>query len=165
MKKFIFCIAIVFTGFSTGFSQQTKVSIYNPMADASADIKSAVAKASSEKKQVLIQVGGNWCSWCVKLHNLFKSDPKIDSVLKADYVFVLLNYSKENKNLATLKDLEFPQRFGFPVLVVLDKNGKRIHTLDSGLLESGDGYDTKKIFTFLKGWSIASMNPASYPEK
>ena len=55
MKKFIFCIAIVFTGFSTGFSQQTKVSIYNPMADASADIKSAVAKASSEKKQVLFR--------------------------------------------------------------------------------------------------------------
>lgn len=165
MKKFIFCIVIVFTGFLAGFSQHTKVSIYNPMADASADIKSAVARASSENKQVLIQVGGNWCPWCVKLHNLFKSDPKIDSVLKADYVFVLLNYSKENKNFATLKDLEFPQRFGFPVLVVLDKNGKRIHTQDSGLLESGDGYDTKKVFTFLKSWSIVSMNLASYPEK
>ncbi len=165
MKKFIFCIAILFTGISASFSQQTKVSIYNPMADVSSDIKNAVNKANSENKQVLIQVGGNWCPWCVKLHKLFNSDPKIDSVLKADYIFVLLNYSKENKNLAALKNLEFPQRFGFPVLVVLDKNGKRIHTQDSGLLESGDGYDTKKIFTFLKGWSIASMNPASYPEK
>jgi thioredoxin-related protein len=165
MKKLIICLAIIFTGITAGLSQQTKVTIYNPSADALSDIKTAVAKASAENKQVLIQVGGNWCPWCVKLHKLFTTDQKIDSLLKANYVFILVNYSKENKNFTTLKQLEYPQRFGFPVLVILDKNGKRLHTQDSSLLESGDGYDSKKVFGFLKGWTVASLDPVSYPEK
>jgi thioredoxin-related protein len=166
MKKIIICLSIIFIGISAGYSQTTaKVSIYNPSADAIADIKNAVAKASSENKQVLIQVGGNWCPWCVKFHKLINTDQKIDSLVKANYIFILVNYSKENKNFAVLKQLEFPQRFGYPVLVILDKNGKRLHTQDSGLLESGDGYDSKKVFTFLKSWSVASLDPANYPEK
>ena len=35
-----------------------------------------------------------------------------------------INYSKENKNPETMALLEYPQRFGFPVLVVLDAAGK-----------------------------------------
>jgi hypothetical protein len=53
--------------------------------------------------------------------------------------------------------LENPQRFGFPVLVVLNSNGQRIHTQDSGLLESGDGYDPKKVIGFLKNWTPAAL--------
>lgn len=143
-------------------AQQPKVTIYNPEADARANIQTAVIKASSENKQVLLQIGGNWCPWCVKLHKLFFTDTAIDSLLKADYVFMMVNYSSENKNLAVLKDLEYPQRFGFPVLVVLNKDGKRIHTQDTGLLESGDGYDAKKVFDFLKGWNVAAFNPVKY---
>ena len=61
----------------------------------------------------------------------------------------MVNYSKENKNLAEMKKLEFPQRFGFPVFVILDSNGKRIHTQNSSYLEEGDGYSKKKVIDFL----------------
>ena len=143
-------------------AQPAKVSIYNPNADARAEVNEAVAKAASENKHVLIQVGGNWCSWCVKMNGLFHSNTTLDSLLKADYIFVHLNYSKENKNLPILEELGFPQRFGFPVLVVLDKTGKRLHTQDTGLLESGDGYDVNKIVGFLKGWTVAALDPKNY---
>ena len=162
MKKINVLIFLLLFVFGTSYAQQTKVSIYNPDADARADISTALAKASSENKHVLMQVGGNWCPWCVKLHKLFHTEPTIDSLLKADYIFVLVNYSKENKNLSVLKELEFPQRFGFPVLLVLDKTGKRIHTQDTGLLESGDGYDQKKVLEFLKGWTVSAIDPAKY---
>ncbi|HEY4788355.1 MAG TPA: thioredoxin family protein, partial [Bacteroidales bacterium] len=142
MKKIPILIFLLSFSLFTGFAQQPKVSIYNPDADAKADIKAAVAKASAENKHVLLQIGGNWCPWCVKLHKLFHTDNTIDSTLKADYIFMMVNYSKENKNLPVLKELDFPQRFGFPVLVVLDKTGKKIHTQDTGLLEAGDGYDS-----------------------
>lgn len=166
MKKLLICLAILVSGIlGINAQQPAKVTIYNPSADAMADIKAAVAKAASENKHVLIQVGGNWCPWCVKLHKLFHTDQKIDSLINANYVFILVNYSKENKNYATLKQLEFPQRFGFPSLVILDKTGKRLHTQDSSLLESGDGYDAKKVFGFLKGWTVSAVDPASYPEK
>lgn len=140
-------------------------SIYNPAADARANIAAAVKKAQAENKHVLLQIGGNWCSWCIKFHKLIHSNPKIDSTLQANYVFVLVNYSKENKNLSLLKELEFPQRFGFPVLVVLNKEGKRIHTQATGLLEKGEGYDNDKVISFLNSWSTNAINPASYPQE
>ena len=141
-----------------GIAQEVAVNIYNPSADAKADIQAAVKKAESENKHVLIQVGGNWCPWCVKMHKLYYSEPVIDSLLKSDYILVMVNYSKENKNLAILKELESPQRFGFPVLVVLDGKGKRIHTQDTGLLESGSGYDVAKVVEFLKGWTVKAVS-------
>jgi thioredoxin-related protein len=160
--QIFFLLIILIVNASLLLAQPAKVSIYNPNADARADVNEAVAKAASENKHVLIQVGGNWCSWCVKMNGLFHSNTTLDSLLKADYIFVHLNYSPENKNLPILEELGFPQRFGFPVLVVLDKTGKRLHTQDTGLLESGDGYDVNKIVSFLKGWTIAALDPKNY---
>lgn len=131
--------------------------IYNPNADAKSEVENAVKQAKMEKKHVLVQVGGNWCPWCVKLHNYFQNDSTVKEVLTNNYIVVKVNYSKENKNLEVLKTLENPQRFGFPVLVVLNSNGQRIHTQDSGLLESGDGYDPKKVIGFLKNWTPSAL--------
>ena len=162
MKNLAISMFLLLVVLVTVTAQQVNTTIYNPEANAKADISAAVAKATSENKHVLLQIGGNWCSWCVKFHKLIHTDAAIDSVLKADYIFLLVNYSKENKNLPILKELDFPQRFGFPVLVVLDKTGKRIHTQDSGLLEAGDGYDPKKVVGFLKGWTVAGIDPKNY---
>ena len=52
-----------------GLIAQTQ--IYNPNADAKSEIENAVKQAKKENKHVLVQVGGNWCPWCVKLHNYF----------------------------------------------------------------------------------------------
>lgn len=131
--------------------------IYNPNADAISEIENAVKQAKKENKHVLVQVGGNLCPWCVKLHNYFQSEATVKVVLTNNYIVVKVNYSKENKNPAALKMLENPQRFGFPVLVVLNSNGQRIHTQDSGLLESGDGYDLKKVIGFLKNWTPGAL--------
>ena len=83
---------------------------------------------------------------------------------------VHLNYSPENKNLVILKKLEFPQRFGFPVLVILDKKGRRLHTQDSGFLEATKNtesiyYDKQKVLAFLTKWSPSALKPENYPNK
>ena len=82
--------------------------------------------------------------------------------MKANYVFGLLNYSKENKNLDILAEMEYPQRFGFPVIVVLDAEGKRIHTQNSAYLEKEKSYDEKKMVEFLGQWAPAALDPKSY---
>lgn len=61
-----------------------------------------------------------------------------------------------------MAELEFPQRFGFPVFVILDGKGWRIHPQNSGLLESEAGYDRRKIQEFLLQWSPAALNAATY---
>ena len=81
------------------------------------------------------------------------------SLLKKDYVVEYINYSKENKNLDALKRLEFPQRFGFPVLVIIDRNGKRIHTQNSVYLEQGRGYSKDKVMSFLNSWKPSALDP------
>jgi len=122
MRKSLISFLLIITSVFA-FSQE-KANVYNPNADAKADLKNAIAKAKTENKHVLIQVGGNWCPWCIKFHKMATTDAKIDSIISADYVYILLNYSKENKNLDVLKNLQNPQRFGFPVFVILDGNGK-----------------------------------------
>ncbi len=154
-------LIVLFFSISFGFSQ-TQEKIYNPEANAESDLQNTLLIAKNEKKQVLIQVGGNWCKWCLRFNKFCKENPKIDSALKANYVVLHINYSKENKNIEVMKKLEFPQRFGFPVFLVLDAKGNRLHTQDSGFLESGEGYSEEKVLTFLKNWTVETLNPENY---
>jgi len=159
MKYLILFVLLIV---SLTLKSQEAVKLYNPDADAKNDLAMAIRTAKEQNKHVLIQVGGNWCSWCIKLHGFFESEAKVDSILKADYVLLRINYSKENKNPEVLASLDYPQRFGFPVLLVLDQNGKRLHTQDTGLLELDKGYDPEKVSRFLLSWNRTAVDPRSY---
>lgn len=146
------------------YAQQSD-NLYNHKLDASKQVEEAVMQAKEEGKHVLIQVGGNWCPWCIKLHHYIDTTPQLDSLVKANYVLIRVNYSKENKNMEMMEQLGFPQRFGFPVLVVLDENGNRIHTQNTGILEKDDFYSERKIADFLKAWSRVAIDPKTYTKK
>jgi thioredoxin-related protein len=160
--KQLFTIVFALFIFS-GFAQEAK--IYNPDANVSAVISQGLVKAKAENKNLFLQVGGNWCPWCLKFHKLGSEDQDIKNLMSKSYIWILVNYSKENKNLAEMKKLEFPQRFGFPVFVILDSNGKRIHTQNSSYLEEGEGYSKKKVIDFLTQWSPSALNPNQYKDK
>lgn len=162
MKK-ILTIALFFV-FCTSYAQ-TPAKLYNPDADVSAAITQGIVRAKAENKHLFIQIGGNWCPWCLKFHKFCANDAEISSFMAKNYITIKLNYSKENRNLAALKKLEFPQRFGFPVFVILDATGTRIHTQSSAYLEDGDGYSKKRVLEFLKQWSAAALQPELYIEK
>ncbi len=136
--------------------------VYHPEADAKAELQKAVTAADGIGKHVLVVIGGNWCVWCMRLDKLFHDNAKVAQNLAANYVVVHINYSEENKNEALLAELGFPQRFGFPVLLVLDGKGKLLHTEDSGALEAGKGHSPEKVLTFLNNWTRAALDPASY---
>jgi hypothetical protein len=61
-----------------------------------------------------------------------------------------------------MQDLGFPQRFGFPVVVILDGDGSRIHTQNTAFLEKDQGYDFKIMREFLLNWSSKALDPKSY---
>jgi len=161
MSRLLFVICFFLT--VNVFAGDT-TAVYNPNANAKADIATAVAKAKKEGKHVLLMAGGNWCSWCRRFNDLTTAEASLDSAIKANYVLYHLNYSKENKNEAVFESLGFPQRFGFPVFIVLDGNGNRIHTQNSAYLEEGKGYDKAKILEFLHHWRAAALLPANYPK-
>ena len=139
---------------------------YDPKADAEKDIEAAILKAKQEKKYVLIQAGGNWCSWCLEFIRVAKADKQLDSAINSSFVWYHLNMSPQNMNTKTFEKLGFPQRFGFPVFIVLDQEGKRLHTQNSGYLEDGKkSYDKAKVLEFFAMWSPSAFNPALYEVK
>jgi len=159
--KALFILFVAVSLSTASFAQNAKpvVNLYNPKANAQNDIDAAVAKAKKEKKHVFVQVGGNWCIWCIRFHDLVKATPELTKLLADNYETVLLNYSPENKNEVILKKLGYPGRFGFPVFLVLDGDGKLIHTQNSAYLEEGNGHSVKKITEFLKNWNYAALQP------
>jgi thioredoxin-related protein len=164
MKQLLFTLSFLTMGIHPVFSQEKKeeVKIYNPQADASKDIKDAVAIAGKENKHVLLQIGGNWCIWCRRFNQLVTTDAELEKLLADNYVVVHVNYSPENKNEKVLAQLGYPQRFGYPVFVILDGKGNRIHTQNSGYLEEGEGHSKAKVKEFLKDWTPAAIDPKTY---
>ena len=162
MKKASLLIALLFAaGFA--FSQDlSKFNLYHPEEDAEAKIAEAVKKAKAENKHVFIQAGGNWCIWCARFNDLATTDGGIDSLVKANYVVYHLNYSKENKNEKILARYGYPQRFGFPVFIILDGSGNRLHTQNTSYLEEGKGYSRKAVLDFLNDWSPAALDAKHY---
>lgn len=136
--------------------------LYDPKADAQHQIDEAVAKAAKEHKHVFIQIGGNWCIWCRTFNSFVTHDNDLDGYLRANYEVIHINYSEENRNEKVLAKLGFPQRFGFPVFVILDMKGDRIHTQNSAYLEEGHGYNAKKVAEFFRQWAPDALNPANY---
>ena len=136
--------------------------IYDTTADAKQDIAEAVEAAQKSNKHVFLQIGGNWCPWCIKFHNFVHDNEELSSFMKDNFEVVKVNYDQNNRQEELLQELEFPQRFGFPVFVILDASGKRIHTQNSAFLEKDKSYDKDKILHFLKNWSPTALDPALY---
>ncbi|MBO9150767.1 thioredoxin family protein [Chitinophaga sp. GCM10012297] len=165
MKKItlVFCMLLL-CGAAVFAQTSTKPTLYHPEADAKADIEAAVKKAGASGKHVFLQMGGNWCSWCIAFENLVQSNDTLKTFLEQNYEVVHVNYSKENKNEAVFASLGHPERFGFPVFVILNEKGERIHTQNSEYLEEGKGHSSRKVLQFFKQWSWKAVNPAEKPE-
>jgi thioredoxin-related protein len=159
MKKILFAVALLFS--IQAFAGDT-THLYNPTANVARDVSMLVKQAKKENKHVILMVGGNWCIWCTRFNNFLMSDTSLKNILDKNYLFYHLNYSKENMNLDYLKKLGFPQRFGFPVMVILDGDGKQIHTQDSGYLEKEKSYDYDKVKLFLLNWTTDALDESHY---
>ncbi len=135
-------------------TQATKpADIYDPAADAPAQIAAALAQAARENQRVLIMFGGNWCGWCHRLHTLFKQNKDVARALLYEYQLVLVDVGRFNKNmeLATGYGIEL-KKTGVPFLTVLGPDGKVLINQATGILEQGPGHDPQKVLEFLNRW-------------
>ena len=127
---------------------------FDPSRNAAKDIKNAIAEAKKTNKRIYVDVGGEWCIWCHRIDEFYETHKDLYSYLKKHYVFVKINYSKENKNEKVLS--KYPKIEGYPHVFILDKNGKLLKSKDTGELEKGKGYSYNKFKIFLKKWSNTS---------
>ena len=130
---------------------------YNDKENAEAKIAELVKQAQAENKNIILQAGGNWCIWCLRFNQFVQTTPELKNVVDENYLYYHLNYSPENKNEKVFAKYDNPgAKYGYPVFIVLDKNGKMIHTQDSAVLEEGKGYSIEKVKAFFQEWAPKS---------
>ena len=126
--------------------------LYAPPGDASAELKSALAEATREKKRVLVVFGANWCYDCHVLDTTFRSK-EFAPLVQANYVVVHINIGdegKDNNDLAAHLGVNLDH--GIPSLAVLDSDGKVIFAQQNGEFESTVKIGPEDVKAFLEKW-------------
>ncbi len=126
--------------------------IYDERRDPFADANAALALAKASNRQVLIEIGGNWCSWCKKMASFLAQNPEVSQALHQQYVLLKVNVSDSNENSEFMKAL--PPVLGYPHMYVSTAGGKMILSKDTAELLDNDDYSTVKWLNFLDEWSV-----------
>jgi hypothetical protein len=90
----------------------------------------------------------------------FEKNTELLAYREKNFVMLKINFSEENKNEPALS--KYPQINGYPHLFVLDRDGKFLHSQDTGQLEEGKSYNLDKFMSFLKEWSPPEKKSASH---
>jgi thiol:disulfide interchange protein len=146
-KLFALLLALCAT-FASAQDLPTK---FDPKRDAAADLATALSIAKAQNKRVLVDVGGEWCSWCHILDRYIASHDDVRTLRDKHYVWLKVNWSPDNKNEALLS--RWPKVKGYPHLFVLDASGKLLHSQNTGELEAGKDYDPAKMLAFFRQFS------------
>ena len=127
------------------------VSEYDETRDPAVDLQVAVERAQREGKRILIQVGGEWCSWCKLLDAYIHDHPSVSEIIDSNYLMMKVNWSRENHNEAFLG--QYPAIRGYPHIFVLEKDGSFLHSQGTGELEEGRSYNEEVLIGFLREWA------------
>lgn len=126
---------------------------YDPARDADKDLRNAIAQAQKTDKRILLEVGGEWCTWCHILDRYFRAHPDLTAARDRHYVTVKINVSAENQNKTVLS--RYPGIPGYPHFFVLDSDGTLLRSQKTSDLEDGASYSLARFTAFLEKWAPA----------
>lgn len=126
---------------------------YEPGRDTATDLRAALALAASQRKRVLVLVGGDWCSWCSIMSRFFADNPDVSAAKEAGFVTLKIFHNPARPPLPAAI-AKFPQISGYPHIYVLETDGSLLVSQDTTRLEYGQGYDHDKFLAFLNLWSM-----------
>jgi len=127
--------------------------VYDTQRDPFTDAKAALTLANQTNRNVLIEIGGNWCTWCHKMDAFLLKNPTIYQALHNKYVLLKINVSDVNENAAFMDTL--PPVLGYPHMYVSTATGKMLLSKDTAELQGDTGYSTEYWLTFLTKWQKA----------
>lgn len=147
----VIALSAFFSPATRGQSKYVPVTKYDPLRNADQDIRDAIVEAKRSNRRILLEVGGEWCSWCHILDNYFEAHPDLVALRDKSYVTLKINFSEENPNKEVLS--RYGPISGYPYIFVLESDGKLLHSQDTSVLESGRSYDLGTFTTFLTTWA------------
>ncbi|CAN5297396.1 hypothetical protein BH11PSE2_BH11PSE2_02530 [soil metagenome] len=100
-------------------------------AQVNAAVDAGFARAKASGKRVILDLGGNWCSWC-RMLSATMALPEAKPFIDAHFVIVPVPVSsakgKTDRNLQVLKRFGAEKADGFPWLIVAEPTGKVLHS-------------------------------------
>lgn len=167
MKRIVLLGLMVLTLALNANAQTALKKVYNEDVNPLEQIDQTLVKAKANGKFVVCQVGGNWCIWCLRFADFIANDTAISKVIADNFEYIHVNYKpsksesaeKAAQAAALMTRLNNCGRFGFPVFVVLDEEGRVLHIQDSSFLEEGQGYNQEKVLRFFRNWTPKAVKP------
>jgi len=120
--------------------------------DAKATVENALARAKSDQKRVLIDLGANWCAGCIVLDNVLRL-PEVSSFVASHYEVVHVDVGRLNRNL------DVPARFGVtevesvPAVLIIDADGRLLNPTQISALEDARSMTPQAIVDWLAAWA------------
>lgn len=130
------------------------VGAYDPARDPFVDVQNAAMEAQKSNRRILLDVGGDWCSWCHILDDFIEQNAEVKQALKETFVIVKVNYSDANFNDTFFQ--QYPPAPGYPHFYILESDGSFLHSQNTVELEEGQSYNPAVFMNFIKAWSVKS---------
>lgn len=124
--------------------------VYDEQSDPFKDAMAAIALAKQTQRNVLIEIGGDWCTWCHKMDDFLEKNQQIYQALHSKFVLLKVNVSDANKNKDFMAGL--PPVLGYPHMYISTGTGKMILSKDTGELQVDGQYNVKIWLDFLVKW-------------
>ena len=128
--------------------------VYNDKRDPFKDATAAIELAQLTQRNVLIEIGGNWCGWCHKMDAFLAKNPDIYQALHRNFVLLKINVSDSNENEKFMSSL--PPVLGYPHMYVSTNKGKMMLSKDTAELLDDDNYSRTAWLTFIEQWSLSN---------
>lgn len=126
---------------------------YDTTANADAQVDAASARAKKGGKEVLIDLGGNWCADCRIMAGLMEL-PEMQSFLKAHYETVSVDVGRFNKNL------QIPARYGIttrlegvPAFLIATPDGKLLNPGNVSAIQDARHMTPQALADWLAQWA------------
>lgn len=131
---------------------------FDPVRNPFDDVHQALEQARQKQKNVLLDLGGDWCVWCHRLEAFIQDHAELQQLREQHYITV-----KVYVGHADAPTREFFQRLppidGVPHLFVYNSRGELLCSQNTAVLEEGQSYDYERVKTFLATWADWRLTP------
>lgn len=126
---------------------------YDEAADAKAEIRASLVKASKAKVPVLVVFGANWCGDCKILDLAFHTGASAP-LIHDHFTVVKVNVGRFDHNVDIAEAYGVPLKNGIPAVAVLSPEGKVLYATQAGELADARNMGDKAIYDFFARVSV-----------